>query len=173
MELSQISDWIRKADSESETQVGQAFAIASVVKFCSCFEGSKGIRSKPLSSKKIFNAEQRALFSRLLVIRNKMAAHDDQLFPMHMPLIILDREAHALDAIAFMGYLSLWDMPELKMLRGLTEVTQNWVRIAFDSAAENLKAAVNAMDQAERNAVKAAGPPTINIRSEDRLAKKR
>jgi len=92
---------------------------------------------------------------------------------MHMPLIILDREAHALDAIAFMGYLSLWDMPELKMLRGLTEVTQNWVRIAFDSAAENLKAAVNAMDQAERNAVKAAGPPTINIRSEDRLAKKR
>jgi len=144
-DLNRVVEWLGAADAEGRVgAAGEALCAAALVKFCSCFEGTAGLRSKPLKQKNILGSEDRKLLERLRQIRNKMVAHDEHLYPGDYPLLILDSEATAIEAVAFRLHAPFSAMSEVDELRRLAEVALGWVVAEFERVATEIVSDFNA-----------------------------
>lgn len=153
----------------SDVLVKQGLAVAALVTFCGCFNSTSGLRRQPLNASRIFDLEDRTKLTKLQWIRNKMAAHDENLYPSSFSAAIVDNDARAIDTVVMTGWISLDQLPEFSEMARLTAAAQAWVENEIDKECEKTTAAFNLLDRDVRAANKEAGiqirvtTPAFNI----------
>ncbi|WOJ89675.1 hypothetical protein RZS28_18135 [Methylocapsa polymorpha] len=154
-------------DTSDQTFVFAGLADAALLAFCRCFDLNHALR--PLK-KKMLSLEQRDELERLQSIRNKLVAHDDQLFNGVFSLIVRSADLTAIEAVSLNLLTPFVALPELKALRALTQFVLEWVKQEHWRVASEIVQAFDAMPAAYR----AAAPPfTINVQSKDHFAPKK
>ena len=173
-DLDRVCEWISQAKNIDPTDPKhEALYIAALIKFRACFEGTSGLRQKPLKQKDIFNSADRACLERLRLIRNQIVAHDEHLYPGEYPLIVLDKDAQAIEAVSFMIKVPFSGMSEVQDLERLAHISKEWLNNAYEETASEIVAEINAIPTEERLHLRDTTPEfTINITEpEDRLKK--
>jgi hypothetical protein len=173
-DLDDVCEWISQAKNIDPTDPKhEALYIAALIKFRACFEGTSGLRQKPLKQKEIFSSTDRACLDRLRLIRNQMVAHDEHLYPGEYPLIVLDKDAKAIEAVSFMIKVPFSGMGEIQDLERLADISKEWINNAYEEIASEIVAELNAIPDEERIQLRDTTPEfTINITGpEDRLKK--
>lgn len=173
-DLANVCEWISQAkDIDPSDPKHEALYIAALIKFKACFEGTSGLRQKPLKQKDIFNSTDRACFERLRIIRNKMVAHDEHLYPGEYPMIVLDKNAKAIEAVSFMIKLPFSGMSDAQDLERLAYISIEWLNKAYEETASEIVSEINDIPSEERLHLRDTTPEfTINIaESEDRIKK--
>lgn len=170
-DLTNVCEWLMAANAEGvPPTIHEALCAAALVKFCSCFEGTSGLRAKPLKRKNIFAPADRAIVERLRQIRNKLVAHNENLYPGEFPLIVLDSDANAIEAVALKLEAPFSVMPEVADLSRLSAIALGWVAAEFEAIATEVVAGINAIPISERRLLRDTTPEfTLNILSEDRF----
>lgn len=156
-ELEDIIAWCDLAKEEAASDSArEAAALTAIVRFVGCFSSTKGLRQQPLSKKAIFTPEDRKLVEALRQVRNTEVAHDDQIAPGSLALLILDAGARALsvNAVQLTSHYSTSDHVD-DVLR-LSHVARSWVIEAFEQAAQDLVVQFNTIEPEDRRALKAA-----------------
>jgi hypothetical protein len=173
-DLDDVYEWIFIAKNldQNDSKV-EALYIAALIKFMSCFENTSGLRQKPLKQKNIFHSSDRACLQRLRRIRNKMVAHDEHLYPGEYPLIVLDGDAKAIEAVSFTIKAPFSGLSDIYDLDRLAQIAKKWVDEAFENIATEIVTEVNSLTNEERVYLRDTTPEfTINIMAaEDRLKK--
>jgi hypothetical protein len=173
-DLDDVCEWISQAKNIDPTDPKhEALYVAALIKFRACFEGTSGLRQKPLRQKDILSTADRACLERLRLIRNQMVAHDEHLYPGEYPLIVLDKDAKAIEAVSFMIKVPFSGMGEIEDLERLAHISQKWINNAYEEIASEIVAEINAVSNEERLHLRDVTPEfTINITGpEDRLKK--
>lgn len=173
-DLRNVCEWIYLAKNlDPSDPKTEALYIAALIKFRACFEGTSGLRRKPLKQKDIFNTADRACLERLRLIRNQMVAHDDHLYPGEYPLVVLDKNATAIEAVSFMIKAPFSGMSDIQDLERLAETAKKWIEAAYEETAREIIAEINTFSNEERLYLRDNTPEfTINILPpEDRLKK--
>ena len=111
---------------------------SALVLFMRCFEPTQGLRTQPLNAKRIFTPLDRAKFKKLGVIRNKIVAHDEQLFGTVNVLIARRPDLTAGAIATWISGVSFFAMEESKYLKDLAQVAFDWI----DKEASHLKARI-------------------------------
>ncbi|WP_156964519.1 hypothetical protein [Methylocapsa aurea] len=146
-------DLATKSNSPNPTE--EALDESALLAFCRCFESTNGHRLKPLKSKQVFNPDQRAKFERLKLIRNRVVAHDEQLFGGVFVLVVRSVGLTALDVLSLNLSTSFTDFPEKGFLRELVGVACHWVELERTRVMNELKKEFDAKPVEFR----AAAPP--------------
>jgi len=170
-DINDACNWLESAKKLQDSDHNkEAFYIAALIKYRTCFEGSLGLRKKPLPTK-IFNQDDRKIHERLRKIRNKIVAHDDHLYPGEIPLIVINNNGLAMDAICFRVTVPFNAMKEAEGLGRLALLTKEWVDIECKKIAKKIVDEINAMPQEQRHQIrKQASQFTIKFTEcEDRL----
>lgn len=155
-ELMKIRSWLTLAGS-SEVAISEALAMAAIVRFCACFERGGGHRERPLKQK-ILTPEGRVTFRKLLLIRNKMVAHDEGLFPMDKTLLVLDADAIPHSKLGVSAWFNLFDLPEVKEMHELVGMALTWVDAENESASNELLEQARAAAPEDLAKLKAEAP---------------
>jgi hypothetical protein len=158
-DLVKTGEWLGLADVEGqESPFQEALYVAALIKFCSCFEGTSGLRAKPLKQKKVFSSDDRKVLERLRQIRNKLVAHDEHLYPGEFPFIILDCEAAAIEAVTLTLSAPFSAMSDVHELRRLAKIAIDWVSTEYESTAAEIVAEINALPASERRRLRDTTP---------------
>lgn len=88
VELVKLADDGQRSNLERD-----AFCTAALIKVLGCFESTTGHRQRPLKSRKILDPAERKKLDDLKQIRNKMAVHDEQLYPMNSVVAVVMPDA--------------------------------------------------------------------------------
>jgi hypothetical protein len=86
------------------------------------------IRGRPLSRKLIFDRSLRPKFEDLVFVRNKLVAHDEQLYGFLAPGVVRGPDLRALDTVIVKGSVVLSAMPQAEHLKKLATVTYDWLK---------------------------------------------
>ncbi len=175
-DLRSACEWISLAKNlDPSDPRTEALYIAALIKFRSCFEGTFGLRQKPLEKQDIFNDADQVCLERLRLIRNQMVAHDDHLYPGEYPLVVLDKNATAIEAVSFMIKAPFSGMSDVQDLERLAQIAKKWIEAIYEETRREIVAEINALSNEERLYLRDNTPEfTINILpSEDRLKKAR
>ena len=172
-DLVRVNEWLGLAQTTDELH-REALCSAALVKFCCCFDGTAGLRAKPLRRKDLFKGEDRQTFERLLQIRNKSVAHDEHLYPGEFPLIVLGTECSAIEALVLELSTPFSAMYDVNALRRLASMTLEWVNEEFESVAKEIVDSVNSLPSELRRAMRDSTPEfKINFSEpEDRFARR-
>jgi hypothetical protein len=173
-DLDNVCEWISLAKNFDPPDPKQeALYVAALIRFRACFEGTSGLRQKPLKQKDMFNSTDRACLERLRLIRNQMVAHDEHLYPGEYPLVVLDKNATAIEAVSFMIKVPFSGMSDVQDLERLAEIARKWIDAAYEEMATEIVAEINALTAEERLYLRDTTPEfTINMGPpEDRLKK--
>ena len=171
-DLTDVVRWLEAAKAQELTQdTREALCTAALVRFCCCFEGTSGLRTKPLKQKKVFAGDDRKILERLRQIRNKLVAHDEHLYPGEFPLIVLDAAATAIEAVVFGLRVPFSGMQEADELKRLAETAFGWIVAEFEVVASKVVADINALPAGTRREMRDTMTDfTINIaHPEDRF----
>ena len=173
-DMDDVCGWISLAKGLKQSDPArEALYIAALIKFRACFEGTSGLRQKPLRQKLLFDKTDYACFERLLIIRNKMVAHDEHLYPGEYPLIILDQNAEAIEAASLMIKIPFAGMEIINDLERLAQIAKGWINSAYEEVAREIVTEINALPVGERQQLRDTTPEfTITILPpEDRFNK--
>lgn len=170
-DLEKVTGWMALLDHhETPRAAREAIFIAALIKLCGCFEGTSGVRRRPLRAKIIYSPEQRATLKRLKKMRDKMAAHDDQLYPGVFPLVVLDAGCTAIHAVALNLSVPLHAFePEVRAVAQLSGRALEFASTEFEKAAQAITEAVDALDHTEKLQIKSAGEFRLDIKDADLL----
>lgn len=156
-ELDDIIAWCDLAKEETASDSArEAAALTAIVRFVGCFSGTKGLRQQPLSKKAIFSPEDRKLLEALRQVRNTEVAHDDQVAPGSLALLILDAAAEALSVNAVQMTSHYSTSNHIDDVLRLSYLARSWILEAFERAAADIVARFNALPVEERQALKAS-----------------
>jgi hypothetical protein len=124
----------------------------------------------PLKQKNMLSLEQRDQLERVRSARNKLIAHDEQLYKSVFSLIFLSKEKIAIDAKAVnLDVPFLFLNGELSILRTLSHFVLDWVEKQYERVASEIVQSINATPLADR----AAAPPfTFTVEAKDHFAPK-
>jgi len=173
-DMDNVCRWISLAKGLGRTDPAkEALYISALIKFRACFDGTSGLRQKPLRQKLLFNKEDKACFEQLLLIRNRMIAHDEHLYPGEYPLIILDQNTTAIEAVALIIKIPFAGMEIIDDLERLAQIAKKWIDSAYESVAREIVTEINAISIKERQQLRDTTPEfTITILPpEDRFKK--
>lgn len=120
------------ANDERSDLERDAFCLAALVKLLGCFESTVGHRQKPLKPKKILNLPDRRRIEDLRQLRNKIAVHDEQLYPMNAVVAAVMPDATIADAYVLKATAPLHQVG--KLLSELTDLCPKvadyvWLRL--------------------------------------------
>jgi hypothetical protein len=134
------------------------------VKFFCCFEGTKGLRQQPLKIKRVFCAEDRRAFDRLKLIRNKIVAHDEHLYPGEYAFLVTDRDASAIEAVILKVATPFSGLEDADHLQRLAAIARDWVAAEFETVATEIVTTFNAQPAEDRRSIIASTPEfTLNF----------
>jgi len=165
-DLEQLIEWL-DLSADGAPQTREAQFIAALIRFCGCFRSTSGIRQKPLSVRRIFEPQDRKIFSKIKNIRDKMAAHDEQLYASAYPLFVLDGEGKAIHTIAFMMHPIVHSLKEGDDLLRLASIALKWVRVEFDKVSAEIVNFIDALPLARRLRIKESPEFQIRINRKD------
>jgi hypothetical protein len=172
-DLTAVLECLKAADAlELQHQIRESLCDAALVRFCSCFEGTSGLRAKPLKQKKMFVSQDRKTLEKLRQIRNKLVAHNDHLYPGEFPLIVIDTDATAIEAVALKLDAPFSVMSEVGDLRRFAEIALGWVMAEFEATASAVVSDFNALPISERRRLRDNTTPEFKIvigQAEDRF----
>jgi hypothetical protein len=172
-ELQAAARWLALIPNDAPTSPSDQAHIfvgltdAALLAFCRCFDFDRPL--KPLKLKGMLSAEQRDQLERLRAVRNRLIAHDTQVSNGLISLIVMSREKTAIKAVSLSLDIPFLFLPELSILRTLSEFVLDWVKREHGRVATETVRAFNAMPLADR----AAAPPfTIKVEGKDHFAPK-
>lgn len=171
-DLNYVVGWLKAVEAEKlMPEIREALCTAALVRFCSCFEGTSGLRTKPLKRKRVFSGNDRKVLERLRQIRNKLVAHNEHLYPGEYPLIALDSDATAIEVVVLQLNVPFSAMSDVSDLRRLAEIALGWIVAEFEAVASKIVADINALPVSERREQRDTTPEfRIEIgQSEDRF----
>ena len=169
-DLNLASQWISASDQfDQHDMIREALALASLVRFCSCFESTSGHRRRPLRGKDIFSAGDRVTLHSLKTLRNKVVVHDDQLYPNHTPWAAIDAAGKAIEVGILAANVPFFGMIEYEQLKSLVLIAFAWVQSTFEEMATTAVIAINQLPpDAVLEAVRICGPLKIDFNEETR-----
>ncbi len=143
----------------SENQTGMSRTIqeglydAALVLLVRCFEPTSGLRTQPLSIKKVFSPPERVKFKKLLTIRNKIVAHDEQLFGS-VNVLIARQIDMSLQAIATMiTGVTFFAMKERRDIKPLVKSAIVWTENATSPLRAKISREYDALPFGDRMAL--------------------
>ncbi len=131
-ELQSVVRWLSLIPGDvPQDASNQAFAFvgladAALLGFCRCFDLDHAL--KPLKKKKMLSLDQRDELERLQNIRNKLVAHDNQLFNGVFSLIVRSTDLTAIEAVSINLVTPFVVHSELKALRTLSQFVLDWLK---------------------------------------------
>jgi hypothetical protein len=173
-ELHKVVGWLKLIPVDlaqinmDESLVFEGLADAALLAFCRCFDSDHPLR--PLRQKGMLSLAQRDQLERIRAVRNKLVAHDEQLFNGTFSLIVRSRDFAAIEAVSLNLLTPFVALSELNDLRSLSGVVQNWVKNEHERVATEIVRTYDASPLAERVG---APPCTINVESKDHFAPKK
>lgn len=174
VELQKVVDWLKAIPAHlahvnvEQRLVFEGLADAALIAFCRCFDFDHPLR--PLKQKGMLSIEQRDQRVRIRNVRNKLVAHDNQLFNGTFSLIVRSRDFAAIEAVSLSLVTPFVALSELDDLRSLGDVVQNWVKNEHERVATEIVRAYDASPLAERIA---APSFTFNVEPKDHFTPKR
>jgi hypothetical protein len=123
-------DWLAAAQSMQGTARDGLYS-AALISFVRCFEKPERAgrdQRRPLSQKLIFDRSLRPKFEDLVFVRNKLVAHDEQLYGFLAPGVVRGPDLRALDTVIVKGSVVLSAMPQAEHLKSLATVTYDWLK---------------------------------------------
>jgi len=170
-DLHKVVDWLKLIPVDpaqiraDKGLVFEGLADAALLAFCRCFDVDHPLR--PLRQKGMLSPAQRGQLERIRAVRNKLVAHDDQLFNGTCSLIVRSKDFAAIEAVSLNLLAPFVVHSELNDLRSLSGVVQNWVKNEHERVATEIVRAYDASPLAER--IKAP-PFKINVELKDHFA---
>jgi hypothetical protein len=153
-DLKHVVGWLREVQSDDERHlIREATTIAALVKFCSCFESTSGLRQLPLKPSKIYNPSDRSLIEELRLIRNKAVAHDEQLFPANSVMVVFGPNANPIEAVCLAMRFPIHGMTELSELPRLAEQALDWVGDEIERVCSEIITQMKSVSLAERRKI--------------------
>lgn len=154
------------ADDSLDIEIREASAIAAFVRLSSCFEGTAGLRTRPLKSK-ILAPDLRERLKACKNIRNQMIAHDDNTRPGTFVMLVLGPNADALRAYSLNLSVPISGLPAARDLIAIADAALAWIAAEYERVASRLVDGFNELPPEERQRAKAETPPfSINIVTE-------
>ena len=172
-ELEKVVHWLKLIPvdmaqiSMDQSLVFEGLADAALLAFCRCFDSDHPLR--PLKQKRMLSLAQRDQLERIRAVRNKLVAHDNQLFNGVFSVIVRSQEYAAIEAVSLNLLTPFVALSELNDLRSLSVEVLNWVKNEHERVATEIVRTYDAWPLAERVA---APPFKINIESKDHFAPK-
>jgi hypothetical protein len=154
-ELKIVGEWLSRIPVKFPLNSGdqvlfEALADAAIIAFSRCFDSSHPL--KPLKAKRIFTIEQRDQLDRLRAVRNKLVAHDEHLTTGVFNLIVKSKELKAIEAVSMILSAPFLALPELRLLRTLSERALAWVDAEHENMAGQIVKAFDAWPLEQRGA---------------------
>jgi hypothetical protein len=125
------------ADEGSQT-MQESLYDAALIAFLRCFESTAGVRVQPLSPKKIFVPVDRVKFKKLVAIRNKIVAHDEQIFGSVEVFVGRKIDFHAAGTATMVTSVTFFGMHEATSFEDLVKTAFSWT----EKEADHLKAKI-------------------------------
>ena len=145
-EMRQVMSWLETAINASlDGGIREGMAVAAWVRFCGCFESTAGLRAQPLQPKKIYTKADRPLIEIFRQIRNKVVAHDEQLFPSNSPLVVLNADGLAIEALAMRASYPLHCRDQLGEMARLAKIASEWLEAEADRVGAEIVAKINGL----------------------------
>lgn len=169
-DLEQALGWIDKvAGLDFEEQ--EPIVTSALLSYCCVFDANGGgIRRKPLVAEDMFGSQQLARHRVVRKTRNKFVAHDDQLFPAHQAVVILDAEGYCLDVQSLtMKPFAAELLAELD-IRELAYTASNWVQDRLSEITSVIIEDHNAVSTEIRRELKSRPPFYLDVIESDALS---
>lgn len=159
-QMCQVMSWLETAmDASLDGGIREGVAIAAWVRFCGCFESTAGLRAQPLQPKKIYAKADRPLIEMFRQIRNKVVAHDEQLFPSSSPLVVLDGDGFAIEAVAMGASYPVHGFEPLGQMARLARIAAEWLEAEADRVGTEIVATINGLPFAVRQMQRDSATP--------------
>jgi len=159
-QMCQVMSWLETAmDASLDSDIREGMTVGAWVRFCGCFESTAGLRAQPLQPKKIYAKADRPLIEMFRQIRNKVVAHDEQLFPSSSPIIVLNADGFAIEALAMGASYPVHGFDQLSEMARLAKIAAEWLESEADRVGTEIVATINGLPFAVRQMQRDAAAP--------------